>query len=165
MIMRYWKPIIISILLLGAIALVGLSRHTTETVTASSRWPTPANAGPVTNPTGIKAIAPKGLTGSSTPAFSVQDVQDYVATHQTLETDPAKPSPVITSIQFLTGEQVNQQLGFTTGQSENSLLCLVMMKGYFINSSPLQPTAHTNRTGFLIFDAHTGNLMGEGQQP
>jgi hypothetical protein len=105
-----------------------------------------------------------------TPAITVQDVTDYVLAHPASLGKVRVDGPyTVESVDFVSAQQVNQQLNIDIGVAPETLMCLVRAKGIFISVSP--PDANnvqhevTYHTWYLIFDAHTGNLLLQNVRP
>lgn len=127
---------------------------------------------PSQRPTGIPAISP---TLQQIPAFSKQDVSNYVNTHAM--PGNLAPRANVRVLQFLCGPvapTLTAILGgpITTGLPDDTLVCFVELQGTFIFAGPAVPSAdHPQRQqvsftlGFEVFDATTGNLLIEGGIP
>lgn len=112
---------------------------------------------------GIPAIQPcADLMSSSGPWFTSADVVAYVATHPVPFEVHGSPSPVVVSVTFASSKQISAQLnGESTGVLDTTLLCLVHLSGTFQGDPPVGVTAlSTLHDAELVFDAHTGNLIG-----
>ena len=117
---------------------------------------------PPTTPIGSPAITART---AGTPAFTVDDVKQYVATHALPMTPSQDIKPVIKRVEFLTSQAVSERLnGATTGFPADYLLCFVELQGPFTFSGP-GGTKVTYKRGVLIFDAKTGNLVIGGGMP
>ena len=128
--------------------------------------PSPSN---IPTPPGIPAVKPTAAaTSPSVPAFSPQDVRRYVDGNHPAHTAPGT-TPSIQAVEFLTSNQVAARLNSTPleiGRPGGSLLCLVTLRGTFIVSSPAKGgRAVTLHRGYLVFDAHSGNLLTEALSP
>jgi hypothetical protein len=116
-------------------------------------------------PLGAAAIQPH-LSG--VPAFTEDDVRDYINTHPfsglRIET---KGATSIKRILFITSYDACQLMkGESIGLSKNAIVCYVELSGTFLVSSPFpsatpQPAHHT---GQEVFDGKTGNLLVLGVQ-
>jgi hypothetical protein len=137
--------------------------------TATALWaanppPTPRTTDPplggIPAP-GVPAIRPsRPSTGPNDPAFTEQDVRDFVERYgadgaRLIATGPV----VVTRVVFVPGA--------TVGWSAYPLLCLVTVRGdYRLSGGPAPPPGATPRppivfeSATLIFDAHTGNALG-----
>ena len=117
---------------------------------------------PPTPPLGSPAIR---TTIAGTPAFTLEDAKQYVATHPLPMAAGRDAKPVITRAEFVTSQTVSERLnGITTGFPPNHLLCYVELQGPFTFSGPRGAKVTYNR-GVLIFDANTGNLVIGGGMP
>jgi hypothetical protein len=112
-------------------------------------------ADPSRNPPipGIRAIPPRAGAIAGGPAFSSADVATYLANHPPTY---AVTPPTISSVEFVTAEQVNARLRTMTNRPPEYLLCLVTLTGDFGTIAGAKLT-----TGYLVFDAQTGNLLLE----
>ncbi|HEX3722485.1 MAG TPA: hypothetical protein VHV31_06820 [Nitrolancea sp.] len=101
-----------------------------------------------------------GSPDSETVEFTTQDAQDYVARNSPFISDPSQPPPTIT-IEFLSRAEVEAQLNVPVTVSNDVPLCLVTLRGHFIdNESPASPQPST--FAYLLFDAHTGMMFLAG---
>ena len=127
--------------------------------------PTPIDAtfSAVTTPvptsavTGGSAIRPtRSSLDPATPAFTLQDVVDYVNAHP-LDQTVGSPAPTIESIEFVPNRDVNARFTTATGRPDDALMCLVKLRGSFIVSGPAGFVSPTLDVAYMVFDAHTGN--------
>jgi len=113
-------------------------------------------------PKGSPAITPHI---AAVPAFTIDDAQQYVATHALLRGAARGYAPNVTRAEFLTSRQVSERLhGAATGYPADRVLCYVELQGPFTFPGPQGATATYSR-GVLIFDAQTGNLVISGGMP
>jgi hypothetical protein len=128
------------------------------------RTPAPHPTYPPSNPEGAPAIRPRvATTDPGTPAFTEEDARAYVAGHPHPDQVHAAPPATIERVEFLPSEAVDARIG-ATGLPAGRLLCLVTLRGSFAVSVPGGPQV-TSSTGYLVFDAHTGNTLIEGFGP
>lgn len=91
---------------------------------------------------GSNAIIPTNPTaGADTPAFTEQDVRNYVGSHYSkgfLKVDSLNGSPQITSIKFATLSALTNDLKLTLDvqANPNALMCAVTYAGKFVVSAP-----------------------------
>ncbi len=118
---------------------------------ASGPWPTSAPA------PGSPAIRPsRASTGPDDPAFTEQDARDYALDHG----GAYIVGPwTVTSVRFFRGAEL--------GYGDNPLVCLVNLGGEaYLPLPPGRAPTPRPRTpvagSFLLFDAHTGNLVSDG---
>jgi hypothetical protein len=117
---------------------------------------------PPTAPTGSPAIA---VRGAGTPAFTAEDVKQYVATHPIPMGVRQDAKPVISDVEFLTSKQISDRLhGENTGFPDDYPLCYVELQGPVSFAGPSGTRVTYNR-GILVFDAHSGNLVMGGGVP
>jgi hypothetical protein len=115
-----------------------------------------AGEDPSTNPPvpGIPAIPPRADAPIGGPAFTAADVNAYLATRPpAYAVGPA----VVNRVEFLPAQQVEAKLGTMSNRPPEHLLCLVTLTGDFGTIAGVKLT-----TGYLVFDARTGNLLIEG---
>ena len=107
---------------------------------------------------GLPAITPRN---DCTPSFTEQDVRDYLQRHKVLITAPHAPPTTVTLVQFMTSAEVSQRLhGEDTGLADDAIVCYVELSGEFMPESlPVGVTPHPSSVGFLILDAHSGNIL------
>ena len=123
--------------------------------------------GPSSPGDGTPAIRPRN---DCTPAFTEQDVRSYLAAHLQL----AMPNvtavvrhPQIVSIQLLSMRDLSREpYALAWLVPTDRIVCYVVLHGTFF---PLHvpphhphPLLHVPRPVFLVFDAHSGNLLGTG---
>jgi hypothetical protein len=121
----------------------------------------PENLAP-TMPSGSAAIVPRT---TATPAFTLDDAKEYVASHHLPMAFAGDKKPEVIKAEFLTSKQVSDRLnGLTTGFPDNYAVCYVELQGPVTFSGP-QGSRVTYNRGVLIFDAHTGNLVIGGGIP
>lgn len=165
------------VILIGVtIVVLGLT-HIGNGVSASSSAPPPPGRlaspppGPdpslktVSNWPGSPAIRPDRVAGSVgplSPAFTLADVQQYIAAHGSLHGVGNQP-PIVTAFQCLHPAGVTKITHTQIpGRSANDLICLATLSGHFEVAGP--PSSSTIGTGTLsweLFDGRTGNLMGD----
>jgi len=115
-------------------------------------------------PVGESAITP---TSNNIPAFTKDDVIQYVKTHDVLFSDTPPSAITAIDVSFITSQEVNKIINRQgTGIPDNYLLCFVRLTGTFIFSGPPtlsgKPTSSTFGQAFEVFDAKTGNLLMAG---
>ncbi len=111
--------------------------------------------------TGIPAIHPH-LPGSG-PAFTAADARDYVTTHGLGGHMAVKGAINVTLVVFGTGAQIDRQESpINVGVGNDRLICYVEIHNTIIIGDPVTHGTITHTRGFVIFDAHTGNFLGDG---
>ncbi|HEY8597774.1 MAG TPA: hypothetical protein VIL85_05045 [Thermomicrobiales bacterium] len=118
-----------------------------------------------TSPQGIPAITPRLVPDNVLePAFSKQDVVDYVLAHPVSGTGRIQTDSPITveSIEFLPAREVHARLNTTSGRPDDAPLCLVTIRGSFSlhgmrGMAPLHGT-----TVVQVYDARTGFFLLQG---
>ena len=127
--------------------------------------------GPSTPVDGVPAIRPRN---GCTPSFTEQDVRSYLAANRqlALATEPNNiafvGTPQIVSIRFLSlhGAAPNRDPYAPAWQLSDRVVCYVSLQGTFfpIRGLPLphHPLRHFPRSAYIVFDAHTGNVLGSG---
>lgn len=110
---------------------------------------------------GIPAIAPRPELASSTGArFTAADVIQWVSTHQLNNQVAGSPAAAVDSVEFMTAQQVSARLhNESTGVADDVLLCFVQVHGTFQTFPPPGIPGMIYHTGYLVFDAQTGNLL------
>jgi hypothetical protein len=86
-------------------------------------------------------------------------VRQYFASHRPPGAVAASPAPTIVSIQFMTAQEVSQQLqGESMGVPDDALLSLIRLYATFLSAQygPLNNTPSTRSHAEVVFDAHTG---------
>jgi hypothetical protein len=168
--------VVLSVCALGFVVLVGLSSAlATPTGSAlatptGTLWrgpgPIPIRSTATEPPLGLPSIQPRAAlvqAGGAGPYYTEADVRQYVATHRPPFTVPGTPNPVVVSVQFITAQQASAQLGGESMDvSDSTLVCLVYVSGIFVDTDgPIGPTATVTpfTQGWMVFDAHTGNLL------
>ena len=107
---------------------------------------------------GVPAISPH-LPGI--PAFSSEDVEDYVRAHPHKYWDRSTPQPTIKAVLFLTSAEVDQTSQAKFGLPNDSLLCVVLEMGRFTKRSPFGAPI-TGSFAYRIYHAETGNHLRLG---
>jgi hypothetical protein len=117
-------------------------------------------------PSGIPAIPPRhALVQSTGPHFTEADVRQYLTTHSEVGyVVPGSPTPMLTSVRFMTAGQAGIVLQESLDMPSTTLVCLVRYVGSFqLTGGPVVSTKAQSRpvekSETLIFDAHTGNLL------
>jgi len=109
--------------------------------------------GPALRPTSPGAV----------PAFTAQDVTDFVNKHGTEWTAPGQVT--VTSVQFITAAQaVAETHGALVDSNASRQVCLVTVRGSFTLSGPPDSTGPgsnvaTMSGAYIWFDAATGNFL------
>lgn len=158
-------PIIGVFILVNVILILGVSAlfshvHVSQAV-GSKQVQSMRVSKPHLSVAGTPAITPRS---TGTPAFSVNDVRQYIVTHQ-FSGGPTvtQSSPSIVKLEFMSSKQASQQLdGTSLGLPDNALVCFVVIKGPFLLTADSLPSRlHVPRfdTGLEVFDAHTGNQL------
>ena len=162
-----WRKYILSMFIVtGLLAFILVSCSNGGGGLQPSPTITPAPAPPLslllsatpTTPQGIPAIKP---TKSGIPAFTVNDVRNYMQSHPLA----GNTKSTVTGIDFLSSTEISRLLrGESTGFPASQLLCYAQLKGTFSFSGPPGTTV-TFQTGFMLFDAKSGNLITIGGLP
>jgi hypothetical protein len=106
---------------------------------------------------GATAIRPtRPTTDPATPAFTPQDVTDYVNAHSAPYAVPGTQL-TIESIQFLPNRDVNARFYTNTGPPDDALMCLVTLRGSFLVREPPGAGTLPDAVEYWVLDAHTGN--------
>lgn len=120
----------------------------------------PAQQAQPSYPPGIPAIQP---TKQGIPAYTVEDVRQYVLTHgfpsgPTLSGAP----PTILEIRFITAHQASSLMrGESADRPDNALVCYVLVQGPFDSRGKYEPEPSNDHfeKGEMVFDTQTGNLL------
>ncbi len=147
-------------LVLAAIAMLAASpAHYPHTPTIC---PGPSSPGD-----GTPAIRPRN---DCTPAFTEQDVRSYLAANLQF----AMPNvtavvrhPQIVSVRFLSMRELSREpYALAWLVPADRIVCYVVLHGTFfplpLYGPPHHPLLHFPRPVFIVFDAHSGNLLGNG---
>lgn len=118
----------------------------------------PASPSPVSP--GGSAITPRN---DCTPSFTEQDVRDYVSHLHELFKIGFVGQPTITHIWFITADDAAKLTHDASSNSGAPVVCYVELHGTFtVDAPPGMGPLPPDHTAFIIFDAHTGNMLGEG---
>lgn len=117
--------------------------------------------------TGVPAIKPHAVISSggagasdAVPTFTKADIVAWVSSTPFGAAVVGDPPPIVTSVAFLTDAQVASKLhGEDPGIPPSSLVAYVRVSGTFAQYSPLGGSPLIYHSGYLVFDAHTGNLL------
>lgn len=163
----------------GLIALASGDRLSggTDVVAGDLNQPTPTVEGGVplqpsdlprtdTYAPGIEAIPVTNPLNGDGPAFTEDAVQAYLEANPPVGWDPTTPQPEILSIQFVLTEEAEVVVDHSIPRKPQDLLCIATVRGTFVSELPpsMAATTKTNAaqsTLVVIFDAITGNLIGE----
>jgi hypothetical protein len=107
-------------------------------------------------PIGSPAIPPRS---SGTPAFTLDDVKQFVMAHPLQRGSNGGKIFAITRAEFMSSKQVVELLhGESTGFPDDHMLCYVEMHGPVTFSGP--PGVTLSYEGAIeVFDAQTGNFL------
>lgn len=115
---------------------------------------------------GLPAIPPRLQSdGKTRPSFTEQDVKDYIARNGFIGGTTAPGTAItIKTLQFMTAQEASKRLGGEDiSRNMDSLVCMVEIQGSFtlthMHMVIPQKDALTQKNGFLIFDAYTGNIL------
>jgi hypothetical protein len=119
---------------------------------------------------GVPAIRPsRPLANPNEPAFTEDDVRAYVtkrggALGRRIRTDGPYQ---IDNILFLRSAEAPTRLGIRTGLEDDQLLCAATLRGTFIVTGPpsTEGREYIKSRLILLFDARTGNLLGQDALP
>lgn len=126
----------------------------------SPKNPPPTNL-PPTQPQGSPAIA---ATVRRTPAFTLEDVRKFVASH-TMESTKGRIAAKLIRARFLSSAAASAAFDdIATGFPDDHLLCVAEVEGPLVFPAP--PGAKVVYPhGVLVFDATNGNLVITGGLP
>jgi hypothetical protein len=166
---------VIVVLVIGAFAYVLHARSQPQTTTTSSRTLPSYTPVPLVCPgppdtmseRGSPAIHPRN---DCTPAFTQQDMRDYLAQGIPLGKIEVIGQPTVEQVVFLTIRDLGQQTGdsdWVVNYPADLVVCYVALHGTFRVFGPpsANHSSHTVSNAFIVFDAHTGNLFAVGAGP
>ena len=156
--------IALKVLLIGALVLAAsavLAASPAHYPRISTLCPGPSSPGD-----GTPAIRPRN---DCTPAFTEQDVRSYLAAHLQFALSNVTAvvgHPQIVSIRLLSMRDLSREpYALAWLVPTDRIVCYVVLHGTFF---PLygpphpHPLLHFPRPVFIVFDAHSGNLLGNG---
>lgn len=113
------------------------------------------------NQPGGTAIRPRAVsTDPALPSFSAADVRAYVSAHPHPDQASGAAPATIAGVEFLPAQAMESRLGGATGRPATALFCLVTLRGSFAVAGP-PGTGWSSDIAYLVFDAHTGNILVE----
>src|SRR5260221_4292397 len=121
--------------------------------------------GPSSPVDGTPAIRPRN---DCTPSFTEQDVRSYLAAHLQFalpNVSAVVGHPQIVSIRLLSMRDLSREpYALAWLVPTDRIVCYVVLLGTFspLHVPPHHPLLHFPRPVFLAFDAHSGNLLGNG---
>lgn len=94
------------------------------------------------------------------PAFDPEDVVAHIWSNPVEGTGKVSASaPVdVEKVEFMTARAASVRLGTTIEAPDDTLVCLVTLRGSFTVHGP-QGISYTSDSGVRVYDAHTGNLL------
>lgn len=111
---------------------------------------------------GVPAITSQAASAPGEPAFTTDDVLDFLRTNPFPYQRKGSEDPVVELIEFLTAREAGARIGSTIQVPGDTLVCLVTLRGDFaVFDNPSEPPLHASETGYYVFDATTGNLLVE----
>ena len=152
----------------GANVIAGDLNRPTPTINGGSPLEPAGSPDPISHMPGVEAIpamVPPDGSGLAQATFSEDDVRAYLEANPPFDWDPTTPRPGIVSIQFLVARDAEAVIGRAVPRDAEDLLCIVTLRGVFIPRLPpdVTPVAtDAMSTVVVIFDAITGNLLGQG---
>jgi len=166
------KVVLIGALVLAASVMLAASPvHYPRAPAQYPRAPTIC-PGPWSPVDGVPAIRPRN---GCTPSFTEQDMRTYLAANRqlALATEPNDiafvGTPQIVSIRFLSlrGLNLSRDPYAPAWRLSDRVVCYVSLQGTFfpihrLASLPDHPVLHFTRSAYIVFDAHTGNVLGSG---
>jgi hypothetical protein len=173
--MRRFHPSALHLVLLGFVVVVVVGAMLSASNLANAGGVVLPPPGPPSNPgpqsytglLGIPSIQLRADLATSPGArFTEAEVRQYFASHRPPGAVAGSPAPTIVSIQFMSAQEVSQQLqGEGMGVPDTTLLYLVRLSGTFQGTNygpyfgPQAPPVPTRNYAEMVFDAHTGNLI------
>lgn len=138
-----------------------------STVPDTRPHPTP---GPPQLSVGRIAIQPAQISSDpSIPSFGAEDVKAYLSAYPPMFS--VTKNPQVAKVEFMPASIADRMYHpgiFTTADlSANVLVCVVVLTGDFAMSGPPRQQGGvsggvTSTSYLMVFDAHSGNLLGEG---
>jgi hypothetical protein len=133
--------------------------------TSASSSPTASDAatpsGDIDDTPGVVAVTPLGTPGPSGARITADSVRTYLQTHAAA---PGQTTD-IPSVQFLTNQEAAMQFTWYEGnRAPNSLICIATVLGRFTVDGPPGYPDRVGSIAYVIFDAVTGNLLGDSVQ-
>jgi hypothetical protein len=132
---------------------------------SASASPTASDAatpsGDIDDTPGIAAVTPLDTPGPDGARITAESVRSYLQTHA------AAPGQItdIPNIQFFTNQEAAKHFTWYEGnRSPNSLICIATVLGHFTVDGPPGTPDRVGSTAYVIFDAVTGNLLGDSVQ-
>jgi hypothetical protein len=166
------KVMFVCALVLAASAMLAASPfHYPRAPVPYPRAPTTC-PGPSSPVDGVPAIRPRN---GCTPSFTEQDVRSYLAANRQLAL-AFEPNyiafvgtPQIVSIQFLSlhALNLNRDPYAPAWRLSDRVVCYVSLQGTYFpiygpRRLPDHPVRHFPRSAYIVFDAHTGNVLDSG---
>jgi hypothetical protein len=122
--------------------------------------PSPAEAKEKFRLEGIPAIVPQTVAQPGTPAFTSQDVAAYLQEHPFQFAASRTSQPTIQKVEFLSAREAGERIRGGIALPDDHLVCLVTLTGDLdVNGE------FTGTTGYMVFDALSGNLLNETVHP
>jgi hypothetical protein len=124
--------------------------------------------GPSSPVDGVPAIRP---SNDCTPSFTEQDARSYLAANLQLALANAPNDiavvghPQIVSIRFVSMRDLSRAPYAPVWLvPSDRIVCYVVLNGTFfaLHLPPHGPLIHYPRPAYIVFDAHTGNVLGSG---
>jgi len=155
------KVMLVCALVLAAIAMLAASpAHYPHTPTICPGPSSPGDGTPVIRP-----------RNDCTPSFTEQDARSYLAANLQLALANAPNDiavvghPQIISIRFVSMRDLSRAPYAPVWLvPSDRIVCYVVLDGTFfaLHLPPHHPLLHFPRPVFIVFDAHSGNLLGNG---
>jgi hypothetical protein len=125
---------------------------------------TPAPTVGIDTSPGITAVKPQAVAGPSGARITEADVTAYLQTHASTHTAPGAITS-IPSVLFLTNQEAAKQFTwYDFHRAPNSPVCIAIVHGNFTADGPPGYPDRVGSTDYVIFDATTGNLLGDSLQ-
>lgn len=113
------------------------------------------------------SVAKNATTNVAVPTFTDADVKSYISSQLYIGRRIISSSMQIEKIEFISKEELAKRFhgGSFNYPNDGRLFCYVTLTGTFTVTSPIpdKKGVHiTSKRAFIIFDAYTGNQLGDG---
>lgn len=118
----------------------------------------------IVNSPGIPAVVPQMTPSASGAWITTEAVTAYLQTHASIHTAPSSITD-IPGVQFLTSQEASKKFTwYELNRNPSSLVCIATVRGHFTADGPPGYPDRVGSTDYVVFDAVTGNLLGDSLQ-
>ena len=135
------------------------SPATTTSMRAIGTATPPLNRDAQTENVGSEAIRPTLVGPPNQPAYTVEDVIDYVVAAGKLERAGSGPPTTIEDITFMSADAAGQLFNTPVPRPGEFPVCVVSLRGEFHFSVPNGAGSGVSSEQSIIFDGITGNML------